>query len=123
MNLDEYERRGRAGYAALAATVTAILKAAIDAEEGYRLHQVTQRAKKVESLRQKLAERRLDPNESIESGWHSEACFRFPARRQVDDVVRAIFVDAQRAEKRRRAPESTVPGRLQDCLLALPPVG
>jgi ppGpp synthetase/RelA/SpoT-type nucleotidyltranferase len=54
MDLAEYERQGRSEYAAFASIIAAILRAAIDAEEGYRLHLVTDRAKTVKSLREKL---------------------------------------------------------------------
>lgn len=57
MNFEEYEREGRAKYAALATTIAKILTAAIDAEEDYRLQQVNERAKQPVSLRKKLEER------------------------------------------------------------------
>lgn len=40
MDIEEFEREGRAGYAALATTIATILAAAIGTEEGYRLQQL-----------------------------------------------------------------------------------
>ena len=62
MNLDEYERFGRARYQKLSATVKDLLEGAITSEQGYRLQQVQHRAKTVESLT-----RRLKEVENIES--------------------------------------------------------
>ena len=66
MNFEEYEREGRATYAALATTVAKILTAAIDAEEGYRLQQVNERAKQPVSLRKRLEERGLTASTTLE---------------------------------------------------------
>ncbi|HEV8552904.1 MAG TPA: RelA/SpoT domain-containing protein [Casimicrobiaceae bacterium] len=95
MNLDEYEREGRALYAAFAATVTAILNAAIGAEEDFRLHQVTQRAKKVDSLRKKLTERGLAATEMIESEIKDLAGCRvvFYTNGDVSRFIRSGIVD------------------------------
>src|ERR1700674_4036721 len=57
MNFDEYEREGRAAYAALATAVAAILTAAIGAQESYCLQQLKERAKQPASLRKKLERR------------------------------------------------------------------
>lgn len=67
MNFDEYEREGSVAYAALATTVGIILTAAIEAEEGYRLQQVKQRAKQPASLRKKLEQRGIAATETLES--------------------------------------------------------
>ena len=67
MNLDEYERKGRALYAEFAANVAGILTTAIEAEGGFRLQQVANRAKQADSLRRKLAERGIDATEILES--------------------------------------------------------
>lgn len=67
MNLDEYEREGRALYTAFAKTVAGILTTAIEAEGGFRLQQVTARAKQVDSLRRKLAGRGIDATAILES--------------------------------------------------------
>lgn len=66
MNFDEYEREGCAAYAAFATTVGTILTAAIEAEEGYRLQQVKQRAKQPASLRKKLEQRGIAASETLE---------------------------------------------------------
>lgn len=67
MNLEEYEREGRAAYAAFAATVAAILSAAIGAEEAYRLQQVKERAKQPASLRKKLEELGIAATATLET--------------------------------------------------------
>ena len=67
MNLEEYERGGQTAYASLAATVAAILTAAIDAEEGYRLQQVNKRAKQPGSLRKKLQQRGIEATMTLEN--------------------------------------------------------
>ena len=56
LNLDEYERFGRARYQELSAIVKDLLERAITAEQGYRLQQVQHRAKTVESLTCRLKE-------------------------------------------------------------------
>lgn len=66
MDFDGYEREGRAEYAALATTVAAILKAAIGAEEGYRLQQVKERAKQPASLCRKLEQRGIAATATLE---------------------------------------------------------
>jgi ppGpp synthetase/RelA/SpoT-type nucleotidyltranferase len=66
MDFDGYEREGRAEYAALATTVAAILKAAIGAEEGYRLQQVKERAKQPASLCRKLEQRGIAATTTLE---------------------------------------------------------
>ncbi|MBF0354425.1 MAG: RelA/SpoT domain-containing protein [Alphaproteobacteria bacterium] len=66
MNLDEYEREGRAKYAAFADTVSSILAAAVGAEGGYRLQQIKTRAKHPSSLRQKLRNRNIEASSTIE---------------------------------------------------------
>lgn len=67
MDIGEFEREGRAGYAALATTVAAILMAAIGAEGGYRLQQVKERAKHPASLRKKLEERGIAATTTLEN--------------------------------------------------------
>jgi len=67
MDFDEFEREGRAAYAALATTVASILTAAIGAEEGYRLQQVKERAKQPASLRRKLEQRRIAATATLEN--------------------------------------------------------
>jgi ppGpp synthetase/RelA/SpoT-type nucleotidyltranferase len=67
MNFEEYEREGRAAYSALATTIAKILTAAIDAEEGYRLQQVNERAKQPVSLRKKLEERGIIASTMLEN--------------------------------------------------------
>ena len=66
MNYDEYEREGRATYAALAKTIAGILTAAIGAERCYRLQQVTERAKQPASLHKKLEHRALGATTTLE---------------------------------------------------------
>lgn len=66
MDFEEYERAGRAEYADFAATVAAILTAAINAEEGYRLQQVKGRAKQPDSLNKKLLLRDIDTSTTLE---------------------------------------------------------
>ena len=56
MNLEEYQRTGRARYEKLAAIVAELLKRAISAERGYRLQQIQHRAKTVESLFRRIEE-------------------------------------------------------------------
>ncbi len=65
MDFSEYEREGRAAYAALATTVAAILRAAIG-EEGYRLQQVKERAKTTTSLLRKLDQRGIGATITLE---------------------------------------------------------
>lgn len=67
MNFEEYERSGLAAYASLAGTVAAILAAAIEREGGYRLQQVTKRAKSPASLHKKLQDRQLDGTTTLEA--------------------------------------------------------
>jgi ppGpp synthetase/RelA/SpoT-type nucleotidyltranferase len=67
MNIDEYERTGRAAYASLAATIAAILTAAIKIEGGYRLQQVARRAKDPVSLRKKLQQRGIEGTVNLEA--------------------------------------------------------
>ena len=56
MNLEEYERSGRARYEKLAAIIAELLERAIAAEPGYRLQQIQHRAKTVESLSRRMEE-------------------------------------------------------------------
>lgn len=67
MDIEEFEREGRTGYAALATTIATILAAAIGAEEGYRLQQVKDRAKQPTSLRKKLEERGIATTTMLEN--------------------------------------------------------
>lgn len=67
MNIEDYERTGRAIYASFADTVAAILIAAIKSEGGYRLQQVAKRAKDPHSLRKKLLERRIEGTTTLEA--------------------------------------------------------
>lgn len=66
MDFEGYERKGQAEYAAFAATVAAILTAAINAEEGYRLQQVKDRAKQPDSLCKKLLQRGIAATATLE---------------------------------------------------------
>lgn len=66
MDIEDYERKGQAAYAALAATIAAILTAAIGVEEGYRLQQVKARAKEPASLRKKLEQRGIAATTTLE---------------------------------------------------------
>lgn len=67
MDIEEFEREGRAAYAALASTMAVILTAAISAEEGYRLQQVKDRAKQPTSLRRKLEEHGIATTITLEN--------------------------------------------------------
>ena len=67
MNLDEYERYGRARYKKLAAIVSELLEEAVAAEHGYRLQQIQHRAKTVESLTRRLKDVAQSETENIES--------------------------------------------------------
>jgi ppGpp synthetase/RelA/SpoT-type nucleotidyltranferase len=67
MNFENYERKGRAAYASLAATIATILRAAIDVELGYRLQQVNERAKQPSSLRKKLQQRGIEATTTLEN--------------------------------------------------------
>lgn len=67
MNFEDYERGGLATYASLAGTVAAILTAAIGREGGYRLQQVTKRAKSPASLHKKLQDRQLEGTTTVEA--------------------------------------------------------
>lgn len=66
MDLEKYERKGQAEYAAFAATVGAILTAAINTEDGYRLQQVKGRAKQPDSLYKKLLQRGIGGTTALE---------------------------------------------------------
>jgi len=67
MNLEHYERHGLAAYASLAGTVATILAAAIEREGGYRLQQVTKRAKNPASLHKKLQGRLIEGTTTLET--------------------------------------------------------
>ncbi|MDF3881139.1 RelA/SpoT domain-containing protein [Cupriavidus basilensis] len=67
MNFEDYERKGLTAYASLAGTVAAILAAAIEREGGYRLQQVTKRAKSPASLRKKLQDRQIEGTTTLEA--------------------------------------------------------
>ena len=56
MNVEEYQRSGRARYEKLAAIVADLLERAIAAEPGYRLQQIQHRVKTVESLFRRIQE-------------------------------------------------------------------
>jgi len=66
MNFDDYERDGRAAYAALATTISTILTAAIESDGGYRLQQVKERAKQPGSLLKKLEQRGIASTARLE---------------------------------------------------------
>jgi len=57
MNLHEYEETGSAKYERLAKRIVSLVSDAIKAVEGYRLLQVTHRAKELVSLQRKLSDR------------------------------------------------------------------
>ena len=67
MNLDEYERFGRARYEKLSAIVGKLLEGAIAAEQGYRLQQIQHRAKTVASLTRRLKGVAPSESENIET--------------------------------------------------------
>lgn len=67
MNLESYEREGQIVYSLFAKTIATIVNAAIAAQGGYRLQQVSTRAKQVSSLRQKLQQRKIEATQSLES--------------------------------------------------------
>jgi len=67
MNFEDYERKGLTAYASLAETVAAILAAAIEREGGYRLQQVTKRAKSPASLRKKLQDCQIESTTTLEA--------------------------------------------------------
>ena len=56
LNLEEYERSGRARYEKFATIIAELLKRAIVAEPGYRLQQIQDHAKTVESLSHRMEE-------------------------------------------------------------------
>lgn len=66
MDFERYERKGQAEYAAFAGTVAAILTTAINAEKGYRLQQVKDRAKQPDSLHKKLLQRGIAATTTLE---------------------------------------------------------
>jgi ppGpp synthetase/RelA/SpoT-type nucleotidyltranferase len=67
MNFEEFVRDGRPRYDLFAKTIASVLRAAIGAEpQGFRLQQITSRAKDPLSLRRKLTERGLLESGSIE---------------------------------------------------------
>lgn len=66
MDFEGYERKGQTEYAAFSATVAAILTAAINTEEGYRLQQVKDRAKQPDSLYKKLLQRGIAATATLE---------------------------------------------------------
>lgn len=67
MNFEEYERKGLAAYESLAETIAGILAAAIDREGGYRLQQVTKRAKSPASLHKKLLNQQIEGTSILET--------------------------------------------------------
>ncbi|WP_096665698.1 GTP pyrophosphokinase [Polaromonas sp. AET17H-212] len=67
MDFQCYEREAREAYAALAETIATILTAAIGAERGYRLQQVTERAKQPASLLKKLEQRGIATTTALEN--------------------------------------------------------
>lgn len=67
MNLDQYERFGRARYQKFAATVSKLLERAIAQDPGLRLQQIQHRAKMIESLTRRLKEIGQSDTNDIES--------------------------------------------------------
>lgn len=67
MNFNEYQSFGRAAYADLSTTIAIILSAAIEAEGGYRLQQVKERAKQIDSLLKKLEQRGIAATAALEN--------------------------------------------------------
>src|SRR5712671_2742406 len=68
MDFDEYSRTKQFDYAALAETVSSVLQAALAAYPGtFRLQQAQHRAKNPESLKKKLAERKLEATATLET--------------------------------------------------------
>lgn len=68
MTFEDYEKSGQATYAGLAATVAAILGAAMDQIEGLHPQQVQHRAKDAASLGKKLDRASANGRENIEAG-------------------------------------------------------
>ena len=66
MNLLEYEQHGRQLYEQLARVVRDLLTHALDAEGGYRLQQIQNRAKSVSSLKKRLEEAQSTESTQIE---------------------------------------------------------
>ena len=66
MNIDDYERSGRAKYEAFAKAIRKILDAAIKAEPGYRLQQIQFRAKDPVSVRPHLEKANAASSDKIE---------------------------------------------------------
>ena len=67
MNLEEYEREGRARYSAFSKMVAGLIEAAIEHEAIEGVAVVTSRAKAVPSLSKKLEDRNLLDSKSIEN--------------------------------------------------------
>jgi len=67
MNIEQYERDGQIAYGAFAGIVAAILAAAIGREGGYRLQQVTERAKQPASLKKKLVQQQMVDTQTLEN--------------------------------------------------------
>jgi ppGpp synthetase/RelA/SpoT-type nucleotidyltranferase len=67
MNFENYERQGLTAYTSLAGTVATILAAAIEREGGYRLQQVTKRAKSPASLHKKLRDQLIENTTTLET--------------------------------------------------------
>ena len=65
MKLEEYEREGRTIYQTFAGVVGSIVADAIKDAGGFKLQHVETRGKGVDSLRQKLASRRLPPDTDV----------------------------------------------------------
>lgn len=87
MNLEEYEKSGRALYERFAATVAAILRAALDEAPEIKVQQVQHRAKDVSSLAKKLAARSHDAAKPIQSSAKDLAGCRIVVYSN-DDVTR-----------------------------------
>lgn len=98
MNLDQYEREGRATYAAFAQAVASIVTAAVNRAGGYRLQQVVARAKNPASLRKKLLGRGRAETEQLEAEIKDLAGCRIVFYTNIDvsrfvssDIVRQNF--------------------------------
>jgi ppGpp synthetase/RelA/SpoT-type nucleotidyltranferase len=87
MNIEEYEKSGRALYERFAATVAAILRAALDEAAAIKVQQVQHRAKDVASLTKKLAKRNHDAAHPIQASAKDLAGCRIVVYSN-DDVAR-----------------------------------
>jgi ppGpp synthetase/RelA/SpoT-type nucleotidyltranferase len=95
MNFDEYKYEKLPIYTAFAATVTSILKAAIEAEGGYRLQQIQNRAKEPSSLLKKLEQRKILSTNYLENDIKDLAGCRvvFYTNNDVNKFIRSRIIN------------------------------